>query len=119
MNVDIKKQPSRGVLEKWCSENMQQIYRKTPMPKCDFKKFKNCVSPKCICSSEKIQHLNFSSVVIFNILIKIKNNFFGKFKKMFLRVLLCRINQKKLLLHVFLYQQLSFLVSTEFLENWA
>ena len=65
------------------------------MSKCDFKKFKNCVSPKCICSSEKIQHLNFSSVVIFNILIKIKNNFFGKFKKMFLRVLLCRINQKK------------------------
>ena len=30
------KQPSRGVLGKRFSENMQQIYRRTPMPKCDF-----------------------------------------------------------------------------------
>ena len=29
----IPKQPSRGVLRKRCSENKQQIYRKTPMPK--------------------------------------------------------------------------------------
>ena len=34
----IEKQPSRGVLSKRCSENMLQIYRKTPMPKCDFNK---------------------------------------------------------------------------------
>ena len=34
----VKKQPSRGVLKKRCSENMQQIYRKTPMLKCDFNK---------------------------------------------------------------------------------
>ena len=34
----IQKQPSRGVLRKRCSENMQQIYRRTPMPKCDFNK---------------------------------------------------------------------------------
>ena len=32
------KQPSRGVLRKMCSENMQQIYRRTPMSKCDFNK---------------------------------------------------------------------------------
>ena len=31
-----QKQPFRGVLRKRCSENMQQIYRRTPMPKCDF-----------------------------------------------------------------------------------
>ena len=31
----IPKQPSRGVLRKRCSENMQQIYRRTPTPKCD------------------------------------------------------------------------------------
>ena len=30
----VKKQPSRGVLEKRCSKNMQQIYRRTSMPKC-------------------------------------------------------------------------------------
>ena len=34
----IQKQPSRDVLKKRCSENMQQNYRKTPMPKCDFNK---------------------------------------------------------------------------------
>ena len=33
-----QKQLSRGVLTKRYSENMQQIYRKTPMPKCDFNK---------------------------------------------------------------------------------
>ena len=30
--------PFRGVPRKRCSENMQQIYRRTPMPKCDFSK---------------------------------------------------------------------------------
>ena len=34
----IQKQPSRGVLRNSCFENMQQIYRRTPMPKCDFEK---------------------------------------------------------------------------------
>ena len=31
-----QKQPSRGVLMKRCSENMQQIYKRTPTPICDF-----------------------------------------------------------------------------------
>ena len=34
----VQKELSRGVLRKTCSENMQQIYRRTPMPKCDFSK---------------------------------------------------------------------------------
>ena len=33
-----QKQPVRVVLRKRCSENMQQIYRRTPMPNCDFNK---------------------------------------------------------------------------------
>ena len=33
-----QKQPSRGVLRKRRSKNMLQIYRRTPMPKCDFNK---------------------------------------------------------------------------------
>ena len=33
-----QKQPSTGVLRKRCSENLQQIYWRTPMPKCDFNK---------------------------------------------------------------------------------
>ena len=35
---ELQKHPSRGVLRKRCSENMQQIYRRTHMPKCDFNK---------------------------------------------------------------------------------
>ena len=31
-----QKQPSRGVLKKRCSEDMQQIYRRIPIPKCHF-----------------------------------------------------------------------------------
>ena len=34
----LKKQPPGDVLEKKCSENMQQLYRRSPMPKCDFNK---------------------------------------------------------------------------------
>ena len=34
----IKKQPSRGVPRKRCFENMQYVYRRTRMPKCDFNK---------------------------------------------------------------------------------
>ena len=33
-----QRHPSLGVLIKRCSKNMQQIYRGTPMPKCDFNK---------------------------------------------------------------------------------
>ena len=34
----FQKQPSRSVLKKRCSENIQQVYGRTPMPKCDFNK---------------------------------------------------------------------------------
>ena len=34
----MQKEPSRGVLRKRCSENMQPIYRRTHMPKCDINK---------------------------------------------------------------------------------
>ena len=37
-SVEVQKQPFRGVLRKRCSENMQQIYRRTTMLKCDFNK---------------------------------------------------------------------------------
>ena len=33
-----QKQPFRGVLRKKCFENMQQIYKRTSMSKCDFNK---------------------------------------------------------------------------------
>ena len=44
-----QKQPSIGFLWKRCSENMQQTYRRAPMPKCDVNKvvlelYWNCTS---------------------------------------------------------------------------
>ena len=36
--VKEQKQPSRSVLRKRCTKNMQQIYTRAPMPKCDFDK---------------------------------------------------------------------------------
>ena len=33
-NFKFRQQPFRDVLKKRCSENMQQIYKRTPMPKC-------------------------------------------------------------------------------------
>ena len=34
----FQKQPTGGVFKKRCSENMLQIYRRTPMPMRDFNK---------------------------------------------------------------------------------
>ena len=42
----FQKHPSIGVLTKSCSENMQQIYRRTTVPKCDFNK----VTLRHVCS---------------------------------------------------------------------
>ena len=36
--VTYEKQSLRGVPKERCSENMQQIYSRTPIPKCDFNK---------------------------------------------------------------------------------
>ena len=33
---------TQSVLKKRCSENMQKIYRRIPMPKCDFNKVACC-----------------------------------------------------------------------------
>ena len=38
IHFKLQKQPSRSVLRKRCSENMQQIYWRIGMPTCDFNK---------------------------------------------------------------------------------
>ena len=50
-----QKQPPRVVLKKSCSENMQQIYRRTPMPKCDFNKI--AFAFRHGCSPVNLQHI--------------------------------------------------------------
>ena len=37
-SISAQKKPSRVVLKKRCFESIQQIYRRTPMSKCDFNK---------------------------------------------------------------------------------
>ena len=43
----LQKQPSRGVLKKRCSENIEKIYRRTPMPKCNFNKIAKQLQHSC------------------------------------------------------------------------
>ena len=38
LQSDVRTQSSRGALKQRCSENMQQIYRRTLIPKSDFNK---------------------------------------------------------------------------------
>ena len=59
--IYMQKQPPRCVPRKRCSENIQQIYRRAPMPKCDFNKscFAECLFLKtplggCFCTCEDI-----------------------------------------------------------------
>ena len=40
---NVLKQPFIGVLRKRFSENMQQIYRRTHLPSCDFNSFKTAL----------------------------------------------------------------------------
>ena len=52
-----QKQTSRGVLRKRCSENIQQIYRRTPMPKCDFNKVATKITLRHGCSPVNLLHI--------------------------------------------------------------
>ena len=53
----LQKQPFRGVLRKRCSENKKQIYRKTPMPKCDFNKVAKQFTLTHGCSPINLLHI--------------------------------------------------------------
>ena len=79
-NSELQKQPPRGVPRKKCSENIQQIYRKTPMLKCNFNKALelywnhtsawvfSCKFPayfQCTFSSEHLQMAAFAAAIMF------------------------------------------------------
>ena len=53
----IQKQPLKGVLSKRCSKNMQQIYKRTPMPKCDFNKVAKQITLQYECSPVNLPHI--------------------------------------------------------------
>ena len=54
-------QPFRGVLRKRCSGNMQQIYGRTPMPKCDFKKV--VLQLYWNCTGHRSSHVNLLHIL--------------------------------------------------------
>ena len=62
-----QKQPYRCVLRKRCSENMQEIYKGTPMQKCDFHLFLKTPLEGCFCKgSIKITSVSISQVLLSN-----------------------------------------------------
>ena len=55
----FQKQPFRGVFEKRCSENMEQIYSRKPMPKCHFNKVANdFIEMTLLCASSPVELLH-------------------------------------------------------------
>ena len=52
-----QKQPPRGVLKKRCSESMQQICSRTPMPKCNLNKVARQKSLRHGCSPVNLLHI--------------------------------------------------------------
>ena len=57
--VNFQKQQTRGVFSKRCSENMLQIYRRTPMPKCYFNKVAKNTSERLLLNSAKFFRTSF------------------------------------------------------------
>ena len=55
VNLLNQKQPFKDILKKRCSENMLQIYRRTPMLKCDFNKVAKQL--RYVCSTVNLQHI--------------------------------------------------------------
>ena len=53
----LQKESSRGVLEKSCSENLQQTYWRTLMPKCDFNKVGFEITLRHGCSPANLLHI--------------------------------------------------------------
>ena len=80
-NEKFQKQPSWGVLRKRCSENIQHIYLRIPMPKCDLIKLL-CnfieIAPWHGCSPVKLLHIlrtPFLRNTSEGLLLKLKNSF--------------------------------------------
>ena len=71
---DFQKHPTRGVLRKRCSENMQQIYRKTPMPNWSHwfmvTEFENCQVTRFESSSNLKIFFFWSNSLWSNLLVK-------------------------------------------------
>ena len=55
--MGLQKQPSRGVLRKRCSENIQQIHRRASMAKCHFNKVAYEITLRHGCSPLNLLHI--------------------------------------------------------------
>ena len=62
-NFSKQKQPFKGVLRKRCSENLQQIYRKTPMLKYDSNKTAQIISKLDLDLCSRYDHYFFVKIL--------------------------------------------------------
>ena len=76
-NIIIQKQPPRGALSKRCSVNMQQVYRRIPMPKCDFNTVANTSRWLLLIILDEIVFLRF---------LRINSDFLPDVETRFLRI---------------------------------
>ena len=53
----LQKQPSRGAPRERCSESIQPIYGRTPMPKCDFNTFALQLTLRYGCTPVNLVHI--------------------------------------------------------------
>ena len=60
----LVKQPSRGVLRKRCSENLQQVYIRTPMSKYNFNKIRSMAHAKRACEEKVDEAKNTEGVIM-------------------------------------------------------
>ena len=86
LKYSIQRQPFRGVLKKRCTENMQQFYRRTLMPKCDFNKAAFEIGLWHGCSPVNFLNIfraHFSKNTSRWLLLSIANCYCGKCKKLY------------------------------------
>ena len=103
----VQKQPYTGVLRKRCSENMQQIYKRTPMLECDslvlsisFKKYQSYMPSIYFSLSPPL--------ILHNRIRRVLKDFFAYFTLSWRRPLLCRNHSIDLLwksVYCFLYDR--------------
>ena len=65
-DLKIQKQPPRGLPRRRCSENMQKIYRRKPMPNCDFNKVAKYteITLRHGCSPLNLLHISRTPLVV-------------------------------------------------------
>ena len=93
--IVMQKQSFSGVLRKMCSENMHQIYRRTPMPTYDFNKVAKLLCWNLPKNTFGESLLVMSSVFLQELMVNLKIHFLGKIWNITLHPFKCALTVKK------------------------